>query len=128
MKIKAAPDAHRRTLKRIRRHGDEVDLILEHFIDGKPILHGLLFKSHKTGRYHWHTRSQLEPLEFYDSHKVHSFIEGIDSYTPDKQALYEYLDHLMNNVLSKRDKKKFGPLYDTIKGDQLSLIDRLNLA
>ena len=56
------------------------------------------------------------------------FIEGIDSYTPDKQALYDYLDHLMNNVLSKRDKKKFGPLYDTIKGDQLSLIDRLNLA
>ena len=128
MKIKLVKDASRRPRRRMERHGDEVDLILEHFIDGKSAPFGLLFKSHKTGRYHWYSRKHLEPLEFYDSHKVHSFIEGIDSYTPDKQALYEYLDHLMTNVLSKRDKKKFGPLYDTIKGDQLSLIDRLNLA
>jgi hypothetical protein len=112
----------------MERHGDEVDLILEHFFNGKSAPFGLLFKSHKTGRYHWYSRKQLQPIGFYDGDKIPALLEGIDTYTPNKQLVYEYLDHVMDNVLSKRDKKKFGPIYENVKADQLSLIDRLNIA
>jgi hypothetical protein len=126
MTIKLANDASRRARYRIRRHGDDVELVFEEFIDSKPAPFGLLFKSNKTGKYIWYDRKQLEPFGFYDGDKVPSFIEGVDVYTPDKELLYEYIDHLMTNVLSKRDQKRFGPIYERIKDDQLSLIDRLN--
>ena len=110
----------------MKRHGDVVDLVFEHYINGKPAPLGLLFKSHKTGKYIWYGRKQLEPFGFYDGDKVPTIIEGVDTYTPNKELLYEYLDHLMANVLSKRDQKRFGPIYERVKDDQLSLIDRLN--
>ena len=126
MLIKLAKDASRRARLRMRRHGDEVDLVLEHFINGKAVPFGLLFKSCSTGKYVWYDRKQLQPIDFYDGDKVPTIIEGIDTYTPNKELLYEYLDHLMANVLSKRDQKRFGPIYERVKDDQLSLIDILN--
>lgn len=105
-----------------------MDLILEHFVNGEPAPYGLLFKAHKTGKYIWFDRSQLEPFGFYDGDKVPTILEGVDTYTPNKQLLYEYVDHLVSNVLIKRDQKRFGPIYENVKADQLSLIDRLNLA
>jgi hypothetical protein len=128
MTIKLAKGASRRARLRMKRHGDVVDLVFEHFIKGKPAPFGLLFKSHKTGKYIWYDRKQLEPFGFYDGDKVPIIMEGIDTYTPNKELLYEYLDHLMANVLSKRDQKRFGPIYERVKEDQLNLIDRLNLA
>ena len=128
MKIEVAAGASRRPKRRVRRHGDEVDLVLEHFINSKPAPGGLLFKSHKTGKYIWFDRSQLKPLDFYDGDKVPAIQDDVDTYTPNKHLLYEYLDHLMANVLSKRDQKRFGLIYETVKLDQLNLIDRLNLA
>ena len=128
MTIKPAKDANRRPRRRMNRHGDQVDLVLEHFINGKPAPFGLLFKSKETGKYVWYDRKQLEPIDFYDGDKVPCVTEGVDTYTPDKELLYEYLDHLMANVLSKRDQKRFGPIYEQVKDNQLSLIDRLNSA
>ena len=110
----------------MHRHGDDVDLVFEHFINGKSAPFGLLFKSNKTEKYIWYDRKQLEPIDFYDGDKIPALIEGVDTYTPDKELLYEYLDHLMANVLSKRDQKRYGPIYERIKDDQLSLFDRIS--
>ena len=40
-----------------------------------------------------------------------------------KELFDEYLDHLMTNVLSKRDKKRWGPLYEQMKNPQQDLHD-----
>jgi len=124
--IKLARDASRRARFRMRRHGDDVELVFEEFIGSKSAPFGLLFKSNKTEKYIWYDRKQLEPIDFYDGDKVPSFVDGVDIYTPNKELLYEYLDHLISNVLSKRDQKRFGLIYDSIRDDQLSLIDRLS--
>jgi hypothetical protein len=128
VKIEIAKDATRRPRRRINRHGSEVEIVLEHFINGKSAPYGLLFKARKTGKYIWFDRKQLKPFGFYDGDKVPAILEGVDTYTPNKQLLYEYLDHLISNVLSKRDQKRFGPIYENVNADQLSLVDRLNLA
>ena len=125
MKIKLTEEATRRTERRVRRHGYEYDLILEHFINSKPAPFGVLVKSHKTGRYTWFDRKTIS-MPFYDGNIIPELLEGVKTYTPNKKLLYEYLDHLMANVLSKRDQKRFGPIYERIKDDQLSLIDRLS--
>jgi len=124
--LELADNGNRRARKRLKRHGNEYDFIWEEYIDGKSAPFGLLFKSHKTNRYVWFDRKQLQPLDFYDGDQVPDIIEGVKIYTDNKQLVYEYLDHLMANVLSKRDQKRFGPIYDRVKDDQLSLIDRLN--
>lgn len=126
MTIKLAKDVSRRARLRMRRHGGDVELVFENFINGKSAPFGLLFKSNKTGKYVWYDRKQLEPIDFYDGDKVPALIEGVDIYTPNKELLYEYLDHLMDNVLPKRDRKKYGPLYEKVKDDQPSLFERLN--
>ena len=116
MKISLAEDASRRATRRVQRHGYEYDLVLEHFMEGKPAgkrkwtrlpaPFGLLLKSHKTGKYVWFDRKQLLPISFYDGKCVPDIIEGVKTYTPDKNLLREYLDHVMSNVFSKRDQKK----------------------
>ena len=125
MKIEVATGASRRPRRRIKRHGSEVDLVLEHFINSKPAPYGLLFKSHKTDKYIWFDRLQLKPIDFYDSHQVPELLEGVRTFTPDKQLVYDYLGHLIDNVLSKRDQKRFGLIYDRVRDDQLNLVDRL---
>ena len=110
----------------MKRHGDEVELVLEHFINSKPAPYGLLFKAHKTGKYIWFDRQQLKPFDFYDGDLIPELVEGVRTFSPDKQLVYEYLDHLINNVLSKRDQKRFGPIYGRAKDDQLNLVERLS--
>ena len=124
MIIKLAKDASRRARLRMHRHGGDVELVLEHFIDSRPTPFSLLFKSKKTEKYIWYDRKQLEPIDFYDGDAIPELLEGIKTYTPDKELLHEYLDHLMANVLSKRDQKRFGPLYEKIKNNELSLVER----
>ena len=124
MTLKLAKDASRRARFRVKRHGYEYDLVLEHFINSKPTPFSLLFRSHKSGKYVWFDRKQLEPIDFYDGDAIPELLEGIKTYTPNKELLYEYLDHLMDNVLSKRDQKRFGPLYEKIKNNELSLVER----
>jgi hypothetical protein len=118
-----------RTQKRLRRHGDEYDVVLEHHVNGKSAPMGLLCKSRKTKKYVWFSRSKIVTIENDPvTHKipVPTIIEGLKSTTPDEQLLHEYLDHLMNKVLSKRDQKRYATLYDKIKINQPSLIDRIN--
>ena len=126
MIIELADDANRRPRRRLKRHGNEYDFVWEEFIDGKSAPFGLLFKSRKTNKYVWFDRKQLKPFRFYDGEMIPDITEGVKIYTDNKQLVYEYLDHLMNNVLSKRDQKRFGPIYERVKDNQLSLIDRLN--
>ena len=126
MTLELVDNGNRRARKRLKRHGNKYDFIWEEYIDGKSAPFGLLFKSHETNRYVWFDRKQLQPLDFYDGDQVPDIIEGVKIYTDNKQLVYEYLSHLMTNVLSKRDQKRFGPIYDRVKDDQLSLIDRLN--
>ena len=126
MKIEVATGASRRPRRRMKRHGDEVELVLEHFINSESAPYGLLFKAHKTGKYIWFDRQQLKPLDFYDGDLIPELVEGVRTFSPDKQLVYEYLDHLINNVLSKRDQKRFGPIYDRAKDDQLNLVERLS--
>ena len=126
MTIKLVDNASRRARRRVQRHGYEYDFVWEQFINGKPAPFGLLFKSHKTNRYAWYDRKQLKPIKFYDGEIIPDIIEGIKIYTDNKAFVYEYLDHLIKNVLSKRDCKRFGPIYEKVKEDQLSLLDRLN--
>jgi hypothetical protein len=57
---------------------------------------------------------------------VPELIDGVQSCTYNKDMLDEYLDHLMDSVLSKRDKKKYKDLYEAVKANQFSLIERLN--
>jgi hypothetical protein len=120
MKIKLTKEANTRTKRRVNRHGYEYDVILEHFINDKPAPFGILVKSHKTGRYTWFDSKTVifivdDMYEMKDKIPVPELIEGIKTYTPNQQLLREYLDHLTKNVLSKRDQKKYGPIYDKIK-------------
>ena len=124
MTIKLAKDVSRRARLRMRRHGGDVELVVDHFFIGKSAPFGLLFKSNKTGKYIWYDRKQLEPIDFYDGDAIPELLEGVKTYTPNKELLYEYLDHLMVNVLSKRYQKKYGPLYEKIKNNDLSLVER----
>ena len=125
MKIRLTKEASRRARYRAKRHGHEYDLVLEHFIDGKSAPFGILFKSHKTNKYVWYDRKQIT-MPFYDGNPVPDIIEGVKTYTPDYNMLHEYLDHVMANVFSKRDQKKYKELYERVKENQLSLFDRLN--
>ena len=122
--IELAEGASRRARLRVRRHGDEYDIVLEHFIDGKATPFSLLFKSRKSGKYVWFDRKQLQPFGFYDGDAIPELLEGVKTYTPDKELVHEYLDHLTDNVLSKRDQKRFGSLYEKIKNNELSLVER----
>ena len=40
-----------------------------------------------------------------------------------KELFDEYLDHLMDKVLSKRDKKRWGPMYENMKNPQADLFE-----
>ena len=128
MTIKLTDKASMRTRRRVKRHGYEYDIVLEHFIDSKPAPFGLLVKSRRTSRYTWFDRRTIMCIEDKPSSRlpVPELMEGMKTYTPNKQMIYEYLDHLMDNVLSKRDQKRFGPIYDRVKDDQISLVHRIN--
>ena len=130
MTITLTDEANRRTEKRVRRHGYDYDIILEHFIDDEPSPFGVLVKSHKTGRYTWFDRKTIicyesEPRSYVP---VSTLIDGIKTYTPDRELLCGYFDHLMTNVLSKRDRKRFGPIYERAEEGQVDLFDRINSA
>lgn len=125
MLIKLADDCSRRARRRTERHGFEYDLILEEFIDERPAPFGILLKSYKTGKYVWFDRKQIT-MPFYDGEAIPDIIEGVKAYTPDKKLLYEYLDHVMSNVFSKRDQKKYTVLYERVKADQKSLLEILS--
>ena len=130
MLVKLAKDASLRARRRVKRHGYEYDLVLEHFIDGKPAPFGMLLKSHKTGVYKWFDSKQITipamPYTQWDCNAVPEIIEGVKTYAPNKELLHEYLDHVMSNVFSKRDQKKYHVLYERVKADQPSLIEILS--
>ena len=126
MTIKLTDEANRRTKRRVNRHGYDYDIILEHFIDHKPAPFGVLLRSHKTGRYTWFDKKTIifyedEPRSYIP---IPELMEGMKTHTPCMELLCEYFDHLMMNVLSKRDQKKYGPLYEKIRNNELSLLDR----
>ena len=125
MTIQLVDGVSRQARLRVKRHGYEYDLVLEHFINDKPAPFGLLFRSHKTGKYVWFDRKQIT-MPFYDGEAIPDIIEGVKAYTPDKKLLYEYLDHVMSNVFSKRDQKKYTVLYERVKADQKSLLEILS--
>jgi hypothetical protein len=88
--------------------------VLDEYIDDRSAPFGLLCKSRKTGQYVWFCRSKV--IEYHDAPPgtrtlVPEMIEGVRAYTYNQELLLEYLDHLMNNVLSKRDQKKYKELY-----------------
>ena len=127
--IKPSRDANRWARRRLRRHGDQYYIILDHYIDHEPAPgHGLMCKSCETEKYVWFNRNDVIIHEDspYTRTPVAVMIEGVQSYTYNKDMLDEYLNHLMSNVLSKRDQKKYKPLYDNIKAHELSLVERLN--
>jgi len=98
--------------------------VFEEFINGKPAPFGLLFKSKKTGKYCWYSREYIN-MPFYDGEKISNITEGVDTYTDDKLKVAEYFEHLMNKKLSKRDKKRFAPLYERAVNQQQSVVDIL---
>tara|TARA_Y100000310_G_scaffold321682_1_gene379652 strand:+ start:1068 stop:1460 length:393 start_codon:yes stop_codon:yes gene_type:complete len=127
--IKPRDQNDRRTKRRLKRHGDEYDLVLEHTINKKSVSFGLLCKSRKTKKYVWFSQDRV--LMLHDAPQgtrtpVPELIDGVQSCTYNKDMLDEYLDHLMDSVLSKRDKKKYKDLYEAVKANQFSLIERLN--
>ena len=128
MRITPGEKCSRRVKRRLKRHGSEYDIILEHFIEDEPSPFGMLAKSDKTGRYVWFDVNTIICIEDMPRRyiPIPELMEGMKAYTPDKRLLYEYLDHLMSNVLIKRDQKRFGPIYERVKDDQVGLFDRLN--
>ncbi len=126
MIIELTDQASIRTEKRVRRHGYEYDFVFEHYINSKsaPGL-GILLKSHKTGRYTWFNRNTIH-MPFYDGNLLPCIIEGVKTYTENIELVHEYFDHLMANVLSKRDKKRFGPIYERARDGQPDLFERIN--
>jgi len=122
LKLVSGPDCGLGTRRRLRRHGDEYDVVLDEYIDDEPAPFGLLCKSHKTGRYVWFCRSKI--IEYHDTpmgtrFPVPEMIEGVRAWTYNQDLLSEYLDHLMNNVLSKRDQKKYKELYYPVEPSQV---------
>ena len=130
MLIKLVEGASRRPRRRVKRHGHEYDLVLEHFIDDKPAPFGILLKSHKTDKYVRFDSKQITipamPYTQWDCNAVPEIIEGVKTYAPSKKLLHEYLDHVMSNVFSKRDQKKYKALYDRIKAGQKSVVELLS--
>ena len=130
MFIKLVEGASLRARRRVKRHGHEYDLVLEHFIDDKPAPFGILLKSYHTDRYVWFDSKQITipamPYTRWDCNAVPDMIEGVSTYAPVKELLYEYLDHVMSNVFNKRDQKKYGALYDRVKADQKSVVELLS--
>ena len=105
------------TIKRMRRHGTEYDIILDHYIDDLPAPFGLLCKSHKTGRYVWFSRDKViecQDISPTTHHPLPEMIQGIRSSTPNPEMLAEYLSHSVSEM-SKRDQKKYGELYEEVE-------------
>ena len=97
----------RGTIKRMRRHGREYDIILDEYIkaSGRPAPFGLLVKSHKTGKFVWFDRKRVHVPSF-DKLPTPELIEDIESFTPDYDLFDEYLDHLIK-TMPKRGKEKY---------------------
>lgn len=97
----------RGTIKRMRRHGREYDIVLDHYIKASrhPAPFGLLVLSHKTGRYTWYNRKYVYTPE-YVRLAAHNFFEEFDSYTSNYDLFDDYLDYLIDKV-PKRSKNKY---------------------
>jgi hypothetical protein len=126
--VKARETKDIRTKRRLRRHGSEYDIVLEHYINDEPVSLGLLCKSHKTKKYVWFSKERVFIVQDEPpgtKFPIPDLIDGVKSFTYNKDMLDDYLDHVMNNVLSKRDKKKYADRYEAVKANQFSLIERL---
>jgi hypothetical protein len=97
----------RGTIKRMRRHGRDHDIVLDQYTKASrhPVPFGLLVRSHKTGKFVWFDRTHIHTLE-YEMLPTHSFYDEFDAYTSDYDLFDEYLDHIIK-VVAKRDKNKF---------------------
>ncbi len=124
MNITLSENASRKHKRRAKKHGPDFEFVFEQFIEGKPAPFGLLLRSIKTGHYCWFDR-KYATIPFYDGEKFHSVIEGVDMYTDNIDNVKIYFNHLLNNVLGKRDKKRFGPLYERAVNQQQSIVDIL---
>ena len=96
-----------RTIRRMRRHGREYDIVLDQYMKdtNKPAPFGLVCKSKKTGIYKWFSRKRVFVPE-YEKLNVSTFNEDIIQYTSSYELFDEYLDHLIKKV-SKKGKEQY---------------------
>jgi len=97
----------RGTIKRMRRHGRDYDIVLDQYTKASrhPVPFGLLVRSHKTDRFIWYCRKRVHIPE-YKMLPTHSFYEEFDAYTSDYNLFDEYLDYLIKK-LPKRKKSEY---------------------
>ena len=98
---------NRQTIRRMRRHGREYDIVLDQYIKetGRPAPIGLICKSKKTGIYKWFDRKRIFVPEF-DKVDVPTFNPDIVQYSSSRELLDEYLDHLIK-IMPKRGKEQY---------------------
>ena len=96
-----------RTIKRMRRHGREYDIVLDQYMKdtGAPAPFGLTCKSKKTGIYKWFDRKRVFVPEF-DRIDVPTFNPDIVQYSSSQELFDEYLDHLIKTA-SRKGKEQY---------------------
>lgn len=107
MTLTPSTNYNHRTIKRMRRHGREYDIVLDQYMKetGKAAPFGLVVKSHKTGVYKWFSRKRVYVPEF-DRVQVPTFNPDIVQYSSSQELFDEFLDHLIK-IMPKRGKEAY---------------------
>ena len=97
----------RGTIKRMRRHGRNFDIVLDEYMEASDTHapFGLLTLSHKTGKYIWFNRKCVHVPD-YEKLPVPNLVEDVCSYTSCYDLFDEYLDRLIK-IMPKKGKERY---------------------
>ena len=99
---------NRGTIKRMRRHGREYDIVLDQYYTASkhPTPFGLLVRSHKTGRFVWFDRKRVCVPKYNRLAGPKFFGDDILSYVENPKVVDEYFEYIIPRV-RKNERPKY---------------------
>lgn len=114
MTLTPSTNYNRGTIKRMRRHGREYDIVLDQYKTASkhPTPFGLLVRSHKTNRFVWFDRRRVHVPEyekiagpkFYDPAEIISYVENVE-------IVDEYMEYIIKRV-RKNERPKYVMIHE----------------